>query len=318
MDDHLEHYGVLGMKWGVRNADTLRKYASSGSKKPSVRKTKREERRAAKRQRKAEDAAVKQIKRERRRRFKNRVITPEGQIQEDIRRMRLETLYRETYMENEYTSYKLVKDAAGVGMRTVTKNVANAAVPTGGKSKKAKHFDQTDWLAHYGVLGMKWGVRRYQNYDGTLKKAGRDRLNVSGGSYKGSVKEYKKQRKAFKQDYEAAQRKAFTQDYEAARAAHIKFVNDARNGKIDPSQAKTNKLYSEMEIEIRSNKDWANVQRKIQLNRSVRLSEVQAANDATRKIVDSYKERAFKATMEDLGLPDTYGTRAYLNDVYKF
>lgn len=31
-------------------------------------------------------------------------------------------------------------------------------------------------IAHHGILGMKWGIRRYQNKDGSLTPAGKRRL----------------------------------------------------------------------------------------------------------------------------------------------
>lgn len=36
-------------------------------------------------------------------------------------------------------------------------------------------YEQQDFLMHHGILGQKWGIRRYQNKDGSLTDAGRKR-----------------------------------------------------------------------------------------------------------------------------------------------
>ena len=35
---------------------------------------------------------------------------------------------------------------------------------------------ENNYLEHYGIMGMKWGIRRYQYKDGTLTPLGRKRL----------------------------------------------------------------------------------------------------------------------------------------------
>ena len=38
-----------------------------------------------------------------------------------------------------------------------------------------------DYLAHHGIKGQKWGVRRYQNSDGSLTPEGRERYGRGDG-----------------------------------------------------------------------------------------------------------------------------------------
>lgn len=45
-------------------------------------------------------------------------------------------------------------------------------------------------LYHYGILGMKWGIRRYQNPDGSLTSKGKE--HYGEGSHVGSAKRIKR------------------------------------------------------------------------------------------------------------------------------
>ena len=43
-------------------------------------------------------------------------------------------------------------------------------------------YYEKDYLAHHGIVGQKWGIRRFQNADGTLTEKGKKRRNLANES----------------------------------------------------------------------------------------------------------------------------------------
>ena len=65
-------------------------------------------------------------------------------------------------------------------------------------SRYFNDFYEEDFVAHHGILGMKWGIRRYQNADGSLTSAGKRRYKIQTNS-DGTTTLVKKKRLTFKQ-----------------------------------------------------------------------------------------------------------------------
>lgn len=57
---------------------------------------------------------------------------------------------------------------------------------------------QEEVIYHHGIKGMKWGVRRYQNYDGSYTKRGLERYNKAMDDYESAKSKAEKAKNDYK------------------------------------------------------------------------------------------------------------------------
>ena len=118
-----------------------------------------------------------------------------------------------------------------------------------------------DFLVHYGVKGQKYGVRRYQNEDGTLTEEGKRHY---GGYYDRSdgTKDYKRLEKDAKRDAEEyARAKAYYGEGAGTRRKKIKNLTSERMKDADYKKA-FEKFLSEQNMQ--KHQQAANRERKVQ------------------------------------------------------
>ena len=167
---------------------------------------------------------------------------------------------------------------------------------------------------HHGIKGMRWGVRRYQNKDGTLTKAGQKRYN----------KEMEKIKEEKRVLANQAKTKAKLDKLDAARKG-LENLRDKLNGVKKPEEKKTVTQETKSETQAKkvsiSDMDDATLQRNVtRLNmedRYIDLSNKLYSNDPNRDLKSKVERLKLEKELKSLQPEEISTGRKFVNHIGK-
>lgn len=201
--DELIHYGVKGQKWGVRRYESKdgrltpagkERYRKQNGEYKSVGEYDQDRERHEK-----EVAARRGVKYVRKTKKEREVEDAEEERKDKERRGKEDAAYKRTEDKMKEIDKKLQSKHdlnSEKGLDDYYKEYDEEwfkILREERKKEGLEHFDLSDEeLYHYGIKGQKWGRRQYQNKDGSLTPAGRERY----GSKENFEQQYPAQQKA--------------------------------------------------------------------------------------------------------------------------
>lgn len=165
-------------------------------------------------------------------------------------------------------------------------------------------------LTHHGILGMKWGVRRYQNKDGSLTEAGRKRYDDKDDSY-----------------YE----KLYDNDQNLTKSGHEDQKFRRQKLSLKEAEKELEKIYEDKKAEFRLDREiskyccnaFSGEYEDEYTGRTPKIKQILSDGDKVlakcknwkdySETFDKITDKLRSAVLEELGYPDTKETRSLIS-----